>query len=684
MLSNITNAQQFTETDIEIPGIYEGSVAWGDYNNDGLMDFMLTGESIVNGSVIFYSAIFKNNDNNIFTEYNNILEKVYRGNLDWGDYNNDNSIDILLSGKNIENNIHTVYSKVYKNDNKESFLWQQNTNIIPTSNGKTKWCNFLNSNYLGISQSGLSENSNIVTELYKNNTDNTFSLYNQINLEKVFKGDIAWGDYNNDCNIDFIIMGSDGIKQITSIYKNNGDSTFTLQNQFELPNLMNGSVAWGDFNNDSFLDILISGGNLDAGLDIVTTILKNVNGIIFEELNEINLMQVSQGDVIWGDYNNDGLLDVLSTGCGDNPILNSTIYKNIGYDVFVEQTEISIIPMCQSKAGWADYDNDRDLDFLISGGSDGGYVTTKLYRNNETTPNYPPLAITGLQTEITDSTVIFSWDEAIDPNQPSAGLNYNIYVYEEEEPLPYIASPQAFPYGHELNGKRLMPKRGHIQGIRENGRVSYFLIREVFEECKTYYWSVQAIDASFAGGEFPPEAKLVIDTIKPEITCPENITINLTEGQTSYTVTDESLNPTNYTDNCEILSIENNYNFTETLIGEQLPVGTTTITWTATDYANNQNTCNIEIEVNEFVGISEHSQNGFTIFPNPTNGILYINLTGLEDMSGLSIRIIDITGKEVIKTNIINQTTQQIDISQLAKGTYLIKIGKERKLFEVN
>jgi len=85
------------------------------------------------------------------------------------------------------------------------------------------------------------------------------------------------------------------------------------------------------------------------------------------------------------------------------------------------------------------------------------------------------------------------------------------------------------------------------------------------------------------------------------------------------------------------------------------------------------------------------SDKEFTIFPNPANGILNItltnkNLTGLEDLSGLSshICIYDITGKEVMNIETTNQETQQIDVSPLAKGIYLIKIGIATKRFEVN
>ena len=45
-----------------------GSVAWGDYDNDGDLDILLTGNSITG----IISKIYRNNGNNTFTEQTSI------------------------------------------------------------------------------------------------------------------------------------------------------------------------------------------------------------------------------------------------------------------------------------------------------------------------------------------------------------------------------------------------------------------------------------------------------------------------------------------------------------------------------------------------------------------------------------------------------------------------------------
>ena len=45
---------------------------------------------------------------------------------------------------------------------------------------------------------------------------------------------------------------------ISKIYRNNGDNTFTEQISIHLTGVCSGSVAWGDYDNDGDLDILFN------------------------------------------------------------------------------------------------------------------------------------------------------------------------------------------------------------------------------------------------------------------------------------------------------------------------------------------------------------------------------------------------------------------------------------------
>src|SRR5579872_2005575 len=85
----------FTRLNTTLPGVALGSVAWGDFDNDGKPDILLTG-SDTNGNPI--SQIWRNLGNGMFTNSNAGLTGVDNGSVALGDFDNDGRLDILLTG----------------------------------------------------------------------------------------------------------------------------------------------------------------------------------------------------------------------------------------------------------------------------------------------------------------------------------------------------------------------------------------------------------------------------------------------------------------------------------------------------------------------------------------------------------------------------------------------------------
>ena len=71
-------------------------------------------------------------------------------------------------------------------------------------------------------------------------------------------------------------------------------------------------------------------------------------------------------------------------------------------------------------------------------------------------------------------------------------------------------------------------------------------------------------------------------------------------------------------------------------------------------------------------GINDIKNANIKIYPNPTNNI--INIEGLNKNENNTILIFDVQGKLVITKTINEKGT--IDLSELNKGVYVIKIGE--------
>lgn len=151
-----------------------------------------------------------------------------------------------------------------------------------------------------------------ITKIYRNNGDNTFSDQTSIPLAQC-SGTCAWGDYDNDGDLDFILSGR--LEQIdhriTKIYRNDGNNTFTEQTAIPIVGLESSSVSWGDYDNDGDLDILISGWTGSPSLEALTKIYRNNGNSSFTEQSIPLIGVYGMSSSKWVDYDNDGDLDIF-------------------------------------------------------------------------------------------------------------------------------------------------------------------------------------------------------------------------------------------------------------------------------------------------------------------------------------------------------------------------------------
>lgn len=106
-------------------------------------------------------------------------------------------------------------------------------------------------------------------------------------------------------------------------------------------------------------------------------------------------------------------------------------------------------------------------------------------------------------------------------------------------------------------------------------------------------------------------------------------------------------------------------------------VGNHTVTYTYTDVYGCINSANHTVSVVNCVGVGENKALGLELFPNPTTGLLNINISA-HQFNNADLKIIDAIGKEVYHQNnltIDGTYSATIDLSAQPQGIYFVIIN---------
>lgn len=143
--------------------------------------------------------------------------------------------------------------------------------------------------------------------------------------------------------------------------------TFSGNRTSQLPEDMGAGVAWGDFNNDGLEDVFLvsAGGPLTAPTDKLAPceLYENLGNGTFRKVEGFPETRIHGMGAAWGDYDGDGYLDLIVTGY--NALL--LFHNEGGTGKFTRDTRLPNLPGFWSSATWGDYDNDRCLDLYVCG-----------------------------------------------------------------------------------------------------------------------------------------------------------------------------------------------------------------------------------------------------------------------------------------------------------------------------
>lgn len=487
----VPDAPVFVEIDPGLPSATRNAAAWGDYNNDGLKDVFVAASGSKGATI---TRVYRNQGGTFVDAALPGFTLIDEGVAAWADADNDGDLDLAVIGKTDAN---TTATRVYRNNQ---------TNFVPMAGGFVNvyggdlgWADYDGDGDQDLLVIGITSpvvGSPYFTKLYRNDRTNFVAVAHP--FPNVYLGSVSWGDYDGDGDPDLFLSGAgspDG--DAGEIFRNDGGTFTNLA--AGISGLSLGDSDWGDVDNDGDLDLLVTGQG-DQGF--MSAIYRNDGGL-FTNI-EAGLTGLVWSACAWGDCDNDGDLDVALAGYDVGIDTTTTkVYRNSG-GVF-QDVGGAFHGMMLGALDWVDVDSDRRTELCVAGdGANGNGTQFQFYRNITSFTNTPPGAPTNLVAQSDGETVVLSWTAAQDAQTPEAGLLYEVRVGTTSGGFDVVSAPAV-----ATSAVRQVVR---VSGITAGLSVTLHGLHVG----SNYYWSVQAVDAARSGGPFAPEAQFLAENAVPE------------------------------------------------------------------------------------------------------------------------------------------------------------------------
>jgi len=422
-------------TTYSLPGFYLGSQAWGDVDGDGLIDVLLTGSQSAQQRI---TKLFLNESNvtpGKFKAGSYLFEELTGSGAAMGDIDNDGDMDFVvtgLSGVTLKTFV-ALNTGVLRGGAATFDTTSLNLPLMSGTTGlKDGWitlCDYDQDGLLDLTIQGTVDFGNNgksgddylggYLEIYRNEGNLKFTraygwprdravpvpsiAVGDTALDQLAVGEHVWADIDNDGDPDFIAVGysrvcteftrvsHDWDASALRIYENLGGGHLVMRRGYA--GLWNASLAVADLDNDGYVDILLT-GNDD------------------HDPNSTH----PQGDPKVRFYRNAG------NHTGEFTLQNIMLFN--------ERKGAGI-----GAVRLADLDGDGDLDAVVIGESitPGGKLipTSAVYTNTNSSQlgnrrSSPPTVLTAHQD--TTSNVRLTWDEAFDPDGRQDAHTYSLRI----------------------------------------------------------------------------------------------------------------------------------------------------------------------------------------------------------------------------------------------------------------
>jgi tetratricopeptide (TPR) repeat protein len=376
-------------------GVVGGRVAWGDYDGDGAQDLLVDGR-----------RLFRNDGRGVFTETTEPagldVNAEANGGI-WADVNNDGRLDLFTMGSGRVDQ-EGASGRVWMNRGDGTLQWGPQmlseglTHGAPTEGAG--WGDFDRDGFVDLYLANYERSrdhavslsvctpDHLLRNLGGRRFEDVSAAAGTVSAEPMCGRGVAWADYDRDGWPDILVTNYR--LDPNFLWHNLGNGRFENTARAagvegeEQEGAFGHSIGgeWADVDRDGMPDLFIANlahprylGYSDQGQFLVNggpplfhfTDRFDAAGFRFDE---------TMSEPSWGDYDNDGDLDLYLTSV--YPGRRSTLYRNDGAGHFADVTWLAGAGVENAwGAAYADIDHDGDLD-LVVGSGDG----LRLLRND--------------------------------------------------------------------------------------------------------------------------------------------------------------------------------------------------------------------------------------------------------------------------------------------------------------
>ena len=372
----------FVEAGASLTGVTSSSSNWGDFDGDGNLDLLVTG---TDAGGFPTATLYLGDGTGSFIEAGAGLTPVRRSASAVGDINGDGNLDLVITGTT--NNAPQA-TTVYLGDGTGGFT-EVNAGLPGVTNGTATLADVNADGNLDLVVTGAEATGPSAT-VYLGYGDGRFAG-TAAGLTGVGGGSVSVGDLNNDGTLDLVVTGEDAnSNKTTTTYLGDGTGGFTATDS-SLTDVSLGATALGDLNGDGNLDVVVTGENSNVEGTAAAYLGDGTGGF---SLADSSLTDVTYSSTALRDFDGDGTLDLVVTGEDANFNETTTLYLGDGSGAFAP-ADAGLVGVREGSASAGDFDGDGALDLAVTGTDTSGSPSARVYGNGGITISAPPeIAVT--------------------------------------------------------------------------------------------------------------------------------------------------------------------------------------------------------------------------------------------------------------------------------------------------